>query len=45
MEAQNNYYTSLYDYEIDIAKLDQAMGRPVELDATLYREALSKEKR
>ena len=32
-------------YRTALNGLYQAMGRPVELDVTLYREALSKEKR
>ena len=37
--ARTNYYTALYNYNTSKAKLDKAMGIPVDLDAVKYSEA------
>lgn len=43
-QAQTNYYTALYNYNTAKASLDKAMGIPVDLDVTAYREALQQNK-
>lgn len=37
--ARTNYYTALYNYNTSKAKLDKAMGIPVDLDVVKYSEA------
>lgn len=36
-EAQNNYYTALYNYNVYKASLDKAMGIPVDIDVAKYK--------
>ena len=37
--ARTNYYTALYNYNVNKAALDKAMGIPVDLDTVKYTEA------
>ena len=42
--AQTNYIQALYDYNTSKASLDRAMGLPIDLDASTYRENVPAEK-
>ena len=42
--AKGDYISALYNYNVSRANLDKAMGIPVDLDVTPYREALMKDK-
>ena len=42
--AQTNYIQALYDYNTSKASLDRAMGLPIDLDASIYRENVPAEK-
>ena len=39
VETRNNFYSAVYDYNASRARLDKAMGIPVETDADTYVEA------
>ena len=39
-EAQTNYFTALYNYNVSKAQLDKAMGVPIYIDVVLYDESV-----
>ncbi|MBR4695264.1 MAG: TolC family protein [Selenomonadaceae bacterium] len=42
--AKGDFISALYNYNVSRANLDKAMGIPVDLDVTPYREAIMKDK-
>lgn len=40
IQARQNYYTALFNANTGIAKLEKAMGMPVEIDSRVYKEAV-----